>query len=66
MRYSTNCNCKNQKPEKVTKVIKIGGESVLVEDAPARVCQDCGEIYFEGRFLLDLEKQIESREKQAA
>ena len=67
MKSSTECNCENQKPEKVTKVIKIGGQSVLVEDAPARICRDCGEIYFEGRFLLDLEKQLlETREKQAA
>jgi ribosome-binding protein aMBF1 (putative translation factor) len=39
---------------------------VKVENAPARVCQDCGEIHFEGRFLLDLEKQHTAREKQAA
>jgi hypothetical protein len=39
---------------------------VKVENAPARVCQDCGEVHFEGRFLLDLEKQLTAREKQAA
>jgi hypothetical protein len=39
---------------------------VKVTDAPARVCADCGEIYFEGRFILDLEKKLFKREKKAA
>jgi hypothetical protein len=39
---------------------------VKVTDAPARVCPDCGEIHFEGRFILDLEKQLLKREKKAA
>ena len=53
-----NCGCKNQKREKVTMEIPIAGTKVLVKDAPARVCQDCGEIYFDGKYLLELEKKL--------
>ena len=66
MKHSTNCNCEKLKLEKVTKFIRIARRRVLVKDAPARVCQDCGEIHFEGRYLLNLEKELEKREKQAA
>ncbi|CAN5488231.1 hypothetical protein BH10ACI1_BH10ACI1_06870 [soil metagenome] len=53
-----NCSCKNQKREKITKEIPLAGTKVLVKDAPARVCQDCGEIYFDGKYLLELEKKL--------
>jgi YgiT-type zinc finger domain-containing protein len=59
MKY-LNCKCENQKREKITKKIPIGGTIVLVENAPARVCQDCGEIYFDGKYLLELEKNSHS------
>jgi YgiT-type zinc finger domain-containing protein len=61
-----NCECSKQKKAKVSKVIRIGSQSVQVENAPARVCPDCGEIYFDGRFILNLEKKLERLEKQAA
>jgi YgiT-type zinc finger domain-containing protein len=54
------------KREKVTQFIRIAGQDVLVENAPARVCQDCGEIHFEGRFLLNVEKKLLRQRKQAA
>ena len=66
MKYLTDCKCENMKREKVTQVIRIAGQDILVENAPARVCQDCGEIHFEGRYLLNLEKDIERRVKRAA
>ena len=66
MKSSNDCKCENLKREKIAKFIRIGNRRVLVKDAPARVCQDCGEIHFEGRFLLNLEKDLEKREKQAA
>jgi YgiT-type zinc finger domain-containing protein len=62
----SDCACKKLKRERVTKDICIGGQTVQVVNAPARVCQDCGEIHFEGRFLLDLEKKIHRQQKQAA
>jgi YgiT-type zinc finger domain-containing protein len=65
MKY-LNCKCENQKRETVTKKIPIGGTIVLVENAPARVCQDCGEIYFDGKYLLELEKKLAQRKPQPA
>lgn len=66
MKSSNNCNCENLKRALVTKTIRIGSQSVKVENAPAQVCQDCGEIHFDGRYILDLEKKLELQEKQAA
>ncbi len=66
MKSNKNCNCENLVEQKVTDTIPIAGRIVKVEDIPTRVCQDCGEIHFEGRFLLDLEKKLLKREKQAA
>jgi YgiT-type zinc finger domain-containing protein len=66
MKSNNNCNCENLVERKVTDTIPIAGQMVKVKDAPARVCADCGEIHFEGRFLLDLEKKLLKREKQAA
>jgi hypothetical protein len=39
---------------------------IEVRDAPALVCDDCGEIQFDGKYILDLEKKIQRRQKQAA
>jgi YgiT-type zinc finger domain-containing protein len=66
MKSNKNCNCENFVKRKITDTLPIAGQMVKVVDAPARVCKDCGEVYFEGRFLLDLEKQLTAGEKQAA
>jgi YgiT-type zinc finger domain-containing protein len=66
MKSNNNCNCENLVERKVTDTLPIAGQMVKVKDAPARVCAGCGEIHFEGRFLLDLEKKLLKREKQAA
>jgi YgiT-type zinc finger domain-containing protein len=66
MKSNKNCKHENLVEKKVTDTLPIAGRMVKVKDAPARVCQKCGEIHFEGRFLLDLEKSLTAREKQAA
>ncbi len=66
MKSNKNCKCEVLVKRKITDTLPIAGRMVKVENAPARVCQDCGEVHFEGRFLLDLEKQLTAREKQAA
>ncbi len=66
MKSNKNCNCENLVKRKVTDTIPIAGRMIKVVDAPARVCLDCGEVNFEGRFLLDLEKTLALRERQAA
>ncbi len=60
---SNNCEHEKMRLQKVSKVIRIGKQSVKVENAPARVCPDCGEIYFDGRFILNLEKKLERQQK---
>lgn len=46
--------------------IPIGGTEILIEDAPARICQDCGETYLNGKYLLELEKKVLRRKLQTA
>jgi YgiT-type zinc finger domain-containing protein len=58
MKSFENCSCINQKAANITKTIRLAGQEVKVEDAPAHVCQECGEIYFDGKYILDLGKKI--------
>ncbi len=46
------------KREKVSNTIPLAGIMVELKDAPALVCQSCGEIHYEGRYILDLEKSL--------
>jgi YgiT-type zinc finger domain-containing protein len=57
MKYE-DCSCKNTKREKVTREIPLAGKRVLLRDVTASVCQDCGEPFFNGKFLLKLEKKL--------
>jgi YgiT-type zinc finger domain-containing protein len=67
MKSSKSCSHDNLIKQKVTDTLPIAGQMVKVKDALALVCQDCGEVHFEGRYILDLEKKLTSaREKQAA
>ena len=50
----------------VDKDIFHKGKTVLVEDVEAEVCEDCGEKYFNGKMLLELEDKIESGEYRKA
>ncbi|MDQ3712242.1 MAG: YgiT-type zinc finger protein [Acidobacteriota bacterium] len=38
----------------------------MVENIEAEVCVDCGERYFNGKMLLELEDKIESGEYRKA
>ena len=58
--------CEKFTREKVTKEIPIAGTKVLVQDAPADVCVKCGSIYFDGRYLLELEKKLLKLKPQTA
>ncbi len=49
--------CEEFTREKITKEIPIGGTKVLVKDAPADVCVKCGSIYFDGPYIVELEKK---------
>ncbi len=54
------------KTELVDKAIFHKGKTVLVENIEAEVCEDCGERYFNGKMLLELEDKIESGEYRKA
>jgi YgiT-type zinc finger domain-containing protein len=59
-----DCSCRNTKREKVTQEISLAGKKVLLKDVTAWVCQDCREPFFNGKFLLKLEKKLlQSRRK---
>ncbi len=66
MKSSDNCNCKNLVERKVNDILPIAGIMIEVRNAPALVCEDCGEIQYDGKYILDLEKKIQRRQKQAA
>jgi YgiT-type zinc finger domain-containing protein len=66
MESNKSCSHENLIKQKVTDILPIAGQTVKVKDAPAWVCAECGEVHFEGRFLLDLEKRLAARKKQAA
>jgi YgiT-type zinc finger domain-containing protein len=57
MKYE-DCYCKNTKREKVTREIPLAGKKVLLRDVTAWVCQDCGAAFFNGKFILKLEKKL--------
>jgi len=52
--------------EFINKIIRHLGNEVLAENLEAEVCQKCGERYFSGKVLLELENQIEKGEIQKA
>ena len=63
------CYCGTQTIRKIiTESIPMKGRTVVLEDVLADVCPNpnCGEIYFDGEMILDVEKQIRARENLAA
>ncbi len=60
-------NCGGRTETKlVDKTIFHKGKIVLVENIEAEVCVDCGERYFNGKMLLELEDKIENGEYRKA
>lgn len=59
MKSSTECKC-NKKMEKVkvSKYVHLAGQEIFVKDAPALRCPDCNEIYINGVFLLEKEREL--------
>ncbi|HEX6279750.1 MAG TPA: YgiT-type zinc finger protein [Pyrinomonadaceae bacterium] len=56
---SKTCNCGGHMVRrKVSRTIPLAGRRVRVEDVPASVCDECGEIYLDGPTLLRLEKKL--------
>jgi YgiT-type zinc finger domain-containing protein len=57
MKYE-DCSCRNTKREKVTEEISLAGKKVLLKNVTAWVCQECGAAFFNGKFILKLEKKL--------
>ena len=51
--------------EKVTVDFRWGHKLKVIEDVPARVCQQCGEKYFQAAVYKAMEKLATSRAKPA-
>ncbi len=66
MKSLNNCECEKLVEIKVDDIIPIAGIMIEVRAAPALVCQDCGEIQFDGKYILDLEKKVRQQQQQAA
>jgi YgiT-type zinc finger domain-containing protein len=64
MKYE-DCYCRNTKREKVTQEIPLAGKKVLLKNVMARVCQDCGEHFYNGKFIMKLEKKLLVSRKKA-
>ena len=58
--------CENFSREKISKEITIAGTKVLVQNAPAEVCLKCGSIYFDGKYIDKLEKEVKKAQLQPA
>jgi YgiT-type zinc finger domain-containing protein len=57
MKYE-DCYCKNTKRKKVTTEIRLAGRTVLLENVMAWECQDCSALYFNGKYLMELERKL--------
>ena len=53
--------CKGQTIETTTKfIVDLGACVVIVENVPARVCQQCGEASYSSEVAKQLEKIVEA------
>lgn len=63
---SSDCECKKLVKKKIDDRLPIGGQMIDVVNAPALVCEDCGEIQFDGDYILRLEREVKRQHKKAA
>ncbi len=64
----TDCYfCKGKVLERKVKVdFRWGQKLKIIEDVPARVCQQCGEQYFQSDVYKAMEQLVASRKKPSA
>jgi len=59
--------CKGRVVQQKVKVdFRWGQRLKIIEDVPAKVCQQCGEQYFQSHVYKGMEKLAASRKKPAA
>jgi YgiT-type zinc finger domain-containing protein len=52
------------KPERVTHVHRWKGQVIILEDVPADVCQQCGEVYLAPNVLQAMDRIVELNQKE--
>jgi YgiT-type zinc finger domain-containing protein len=60
---TTCCKCDGGLEEKKTTLHKRWkGEWHIIEDVPVFECPKCGEEYYDGKVMLDIERMLESKD----
>lgn len=57
------CNSETSHPERVSEIFQINGKLYLVEDIPATVCAQCGEIIFSRQTTEHIRTMLHSETK---
>ena len=52
------------KGERITHIHRWGEQIFILEDAPADVCQQCGEVYFAPDVLKAMDQLVENEQKE--
>lgn len=52
------------KPKRVTHVHPWKGQVIILEDVPADVCEQCGEMYFTPDVLKAMDRIAEGEQKE--
>ena len=52
------CGHKEPRPCQTQYIYRHDGKFLIVDDVPCRQCTYCGEQYFEGRVLREIEKRF--------
>ncbi|WP_069470755.1 YgiT-type zinc finger protein [Candidatus Marithrix sp. Canyon 246] len=52
------CGNKNFKETKVQYIYKHNGKFLIMDDVPCEQCEFCGEQYFEGKILRQIETEF--------
>ncbi|MDQ7822556.1 MAG: YgiT-type zinc finger protein [Candidatus Eremiobacteraeota bacterium] len=57
------CRCESEFVEKKTTLHKQwNGEWHIIEDVPVFVCPQCGEEYYDGRVLMNIERMLADKD----
>ena len=57
--------CKGSvKRERIPHIHRWGERVIILEDVPADVCQQCGEVYFAPDVLQAMDQLVEDRQKE--
>lgn len=51
-------------PQRITHIHRWGKRIILMEDVPADVCQQCGEVYFAPHVLQAMDQIAEAKQKE--